>query len=133
MSMDLLSNMLSALKNASMAGITSVEMPYSKESEAVAKVLKEKGFLEDVKVFKEKGKSFKRINFTLAVDENGKAVLTDVKRVSKPGRRVYRGYSELRSVAGGFGVQVVSTSRGVMTENEARQKKLGGEVLCEVR
>ena len=131
MSMDLLSNMLSAIKNAAMAGRVSVEVLYSKECEEVAKNLRKAGFLENVKVFKESGKSFKKLHLDIA-NENGFAKITDVKRLSKPGRRVYKSYKDIEKVAGGYGVLVVSTSRGIMEGSEARKKKLGGEYLCEI-
>lgn len=127
-----MSNMLSSIKNAAMSGKPSIEVPYTKESEEVAKNLRKAGFLENVKVFKEENSSFKKLHIDL-VFENGVSKITDVKRISKPGRRTYSGYKDLRRAAGGFGVTVVSTSRGVMDSSEARKKKLGGEVICEVQ
>lgn len=132
MSKDILSDMLSSIKNAAMSGKPSIEVPYTKESEEVAKNLRKAGFLENVKVFKEENSSFKKLHIDL-VFENGVSKITDVKRISKPGRRTYSGYKDLRRAAGGFGVTVVSTSRGVMDSSEARKKKLGGEVICEVQ
>ena len=126
--MDTISNMLSAIKNACMAGKKSLEVPYSKESEAVAKILQESGYLESVKSFKEKGKAFKKLNLTLQYDDDLPRI-SDVKRISKPGRRVYSGAGLLRRP---HGVLVVSTSRGIMNGMDARKKKLGGEVICEV-
>ncbi len=131
MSMDRLSNMLSALKNASMAGKPVVEIMYSKECEEVAKVLRGKGFLESVKVFKPEKTSVKRIHIELA-KADGIFTLTETRRVSKPGRRIYRGADEIGTFKRGFGVMVVSTSKGIMSSGEARKKKIGGEILCEV-
>jgi small subunit ribosomal protein S8 len=131
MSMDRLSNMLSALKNASMAEKPHVEIMYSKECEEVAKVLKEKGFLESVKIFKPEKTSVKRLHIDL-MKENGVFSLTEAKRVSKSGRRIYKGANELGRYKRGFGVMVVTTSKGIMDSVEARKKKLGGEVICEV-
>lgn len=131
MSMDRLSNMLSALKNASMAGKPVVEIMYSKECEEVAKVLREKGFLESVRVFKPEKTSVKRIHIELA-KADGIFALTETRRVSKPGRRIYRGADEIGTFKRGFGVMVVSTSKGIMSSGEARKKKIGGEILCEV-
>jgi small subunit ribosomal protein S8 len=113
-----------------MSGRDFVEVPYSKECESIAKVLEEKGFLEDLKVFKKEKSSAKMLHLGL-VKEDGKAKITEVKRISKPGRRIYKGAKELRGVLQGLGVLVVSTSRGIMSGTEARKKKLGGEVLCE--
>jgi len=123
--------MLSALKNASMAGNDYIETFYSKECEAVSKVLKEAGFLDEVKVFKHKEKKYKGLRLELT-KVNGEFALIDLKRVSKPGRRVYTGSDDINRVSGGHGVLVVSTSRGLMSGEEARKKKLGGEVICKV-
>ena len=131
MSMDRLSNMLSSLKNASMAGKKVVETRYSKECEEVAKVLKEKGFLESVKVFKPEKTTVKRLHIELAKEGNI-FTLTEARRVSKPGRRIYKGADEIGTFKRGFGVMVVSTSKGIMSSAEARKKKIGGEIICEV-
>lgn len=129
---DTIAIMLSSIKNASMAKRTSVEMFHSKECEAIAKVLKDRGFLSEVKTFKPSGEQFKKLHLELAL-EGKTPVVTDVKMLSKPGKRVYAGYADLRRVSAGFGVLVVSTSRGVMSGEEARKKKLGGELICEVK
>ena len=131
MSIDRLSIMLNSIKNASMSGKKAIEVTYTKESEEVAKSLKKAGFIENIKVFKEEGKSYRMIHIDLAF-ENTFPKVRDVKRVSKPGRRIYKGYKDLGRTLGGYGVTVVSTSRGVMSSDEARKKKLGGEVICEV-
>jgi small subunit ribosomal protein S8 len=131
MSFDRMSEMTNAIKNAAMTKKREIDVFYSKECEAVAKVLERRGFLEHVKVFKEK-EGFKRLGILLAFDHD-LPLVTDVKRVSKPGRRVYRSYDELHRVAAGTGVIVISTSRGIMNGEEAKKKKLGGEVICEVR
>lgn len=131
MSTDRISNMLSILKNASMISKDFVEIGYSKECESVAKVLKEGNFVSEVKTFKPKDTKMKMLRIDLINEESGPKI-HDIKRVSKPGKRIYRGSNQLRHVQGGFGLLVVSTSRGVMSGNEARKKKLGGEVLCEV-
>jgi small subunit ribosomal protein S8 len=130
--MDLLSNMLSSIKNACMAKKPFVEVIHSNECEAVAKVLKDKKFLSNVKVFKEKDSVFKRMHLDITY-ENGLPLITDVTRVSKPGGRVYKSSVDLKLVHGGRGVSVVSTSRGVMPAEEAKKKKLGGEVICKVQ
>lgn len=131
MSIDRVSNMLSMLKNASMAGNSCIETFHTKEVEGIAKVLAEKGFLSEVKTFKPKGKSFKMLHLDICYDDEI-CKISDVKRVSKPGHRRYVGADKLKKVAGGYGVQIVSTSRGIMDGEKAKNKKLGGEVLCEV-
>jgi len=93
--------------------------------------LGEKGFLESVKVFKPEKTSVKRLHIELAVEENV-FTLTEARRVSRPGRRIYRGADEIGTYKRGFGVMVVSTSKGIMSSAEARKKKIGGEIICEV-
>lgn len=115
-----------------MANNAFVETIHTKELEEVAKTLKKAGFLEEVKVFKQEGNSFKGLHLDL-VKENGKVKLLDLKRFSKPGRRVYKSYKDIGKSMGGFGIFVVSTSRGIMDGSEARKKKLGGELICEVK
>jgi small subunit ribosomal protein S8 len=132
MTIDQLSNMLSSIKNAAMVGRPFIEVVYTKENEEVAKRLKEEGFLKDLKVFKESGKSYKMMRLDISYD-NGIAKISDVRRISKPGRRVYKGFKEMPVVAGGYGVLVVSTSRGILTGKEAKKRKLGGELICEVK
>ena len=123
--------MLSSLKNASMAKKPYVETFYSKECEGVANVLKEAGFLKQVKTFKHKGKSYKGLRLDLAV-EGEEFALSEVNRMSKPGRRLYIGSGDIKPVIGGHGVVVISTSRGIMSGEEAKKKKLGGELICRV-
>lgn len=132
MSVDRLSNMLSALKNAVLAGNEYIETYHSKECENVAKVLKDEGFLSEVKTFKFKDKKYKGLRLELAKSEEGGFKISEIKRVSKPGRRMYAGNDDLKPLKAGHGVTVVSTSRGVMSGAEARKKKLGGEVICRV-
>ena len=131
MSVDRISNMISTMKNVSMSGREVLEVPYSLECESIAKVLKEKGFVDEVKVFKKEGSSAKMLKIKLSKD--GSTIkLSEARRISKPGRRVYKGYQEFKPVLQGLGVLVVSTSRGLMDAQEAKKKKLGGEVICEV-
>ena len=131
MSIDRVSNMLSSIKNASMAGNRSLEVPHSKECESILKVLEESEYVENVKIFKPKNSSRRMINIELA-KEGEDIKISEVKRLSRPGKRVYRKASELKLVQSGYGVLVVSTSRGVMSGEEAKKKKLGGELICKV-
>lgn len=130
--MDTIANLLSSIKNSSMVKKSSLEVPYSKINEKILKILKEKGFLEGVKVFKHKDSVFKGLHVDLKYTEAKKPFISEAKRVSKPGRRVYMGSRELEIVRNGYGVGIVSTSRGLMSVDEAKKKKLGGEVICEV-
>lgn len=130
--MDTIANLLSTIKNASMVRKASVELPFSKMNEGILNILKEKGFVENVKVFKHKDSVIKGLHVDLKYTESNKPFISEAKRVSKPGRRIYLGSTELEFVRNGFGIGIVSTSRGLMTTVEAKKKKLGGEVICEV-
>jgi len=129
--MDPLANMFSLIKNAGMAGRTSVELPHSNEKEQVAKILKEKGYLDEVKVFKDANLVGKRLHLDLSF-EDGSSKISNIIRVSKPSRRVYGGKKDMKKVLGGYGISIVSTSRGIMDSLEAKRKNLGGEVICKV-
>lgn len=131
MSADTVANMLSGIKNASLVSKEFIEIPYSKMNESVAKVLKKSDFISEVKVFKEKGVTHKSLRIDLAYEE-GESKIRDIKRVSKSGRRIYLGFEKIKRVKPEFGVIVVSTSKGAMSGEEARKKKLGGEIICEV-
>jgi small subunit ribosomal protein S8 len=130
--MDTIANLLTKIKNASMVSKQSTEVPYSKLTEAILKIFKETGFVSDIKVFKLKDSVKKGISVTLAYFDNGKPKISEAKRISKPGRRIYRASTELRDERGVFGLTLVSTSRGLMSLAEAKKKKLGGELICEI-
>lgn len=130
--MDRIANLLSTIKNAYLINKPSVEAPYSRQLEEIALVLKKHGFVEDVKVFKFPNKTYKGLHIDLSYDDKELPVLMDLKRLSKPGRRIYKKAEELLPVRGGYGLLVVSTSRGVMSGQEARKKRLGGELICKV-
>lgn len=126
---DPLSDMLTRIRNAQMAGKTSVDMPGSKLKAAVAKVLEEEGYIDGFESRVEDGKS--RLALRLKYYQ-GKPVIAEIDRVSRPGLRSYAGKDGLPSVRGGLGIAIVSTSRGVMTDRAARAAGVGGEVLCTV-
>jgi len=128
---DPLGDMLVRIKNALAVKKNKVEIPYSKLKIAVLKILKDHNLIEDIKVSGEGIK--KKIIVYLKYDENGAPLIEDLIRVSKPGRRVYMGYRDFKKLRSGFGFRIVSTSRGIMTDVEARKRKLGGEIICEVR
>jgi len=130
--MDTIANLLSTIKNASMVRKSSIELPFSKMNEGILTILKEKGFIDNVKVFKHKDSVIKGLHVDLKYSEDNKPLISEAKRVSKPGRRIYLGSTELEFVRNGFGIGIVSTSRGLMTTEDAKKKKLGGEVICEV-
>ena len=125
---DPLADMLTRIRNAQMAEHASVEVPSSKVKAAVAKVLKEEGFIVDFRVEGE-------IQQSLIIDlkyYEGKPVIENLKRVSRPGLRTYSGKEELPKVNGGLGIAIVSTNKGVMTDRAARAAGVGGEILCTV-
>jgi len=126
---DPLSDMLTRIRNAQLAGKTGVERPGSKLKAAVAQVLKDEGYIADFALSDESGKP--RLSIGLKYFQ-GKPVIAEIDRVSRPGLRQYRAKDELPSVRAGLGVAIVSTSKGVMTDRAARAAGVGGEVLCTV-
>jgi len=123
---DPIADFLTRIRNAQMAGAAEVSVPYSKLKEQMAQVMKKNKFLASVKVEPVEGKNFKQL--TLGLPEK---TLT-LKRVSKPGQRIYLGSQEIRRVLNGLGIAIVSTSKGVITGYEARTLGVGGELLCEI-
>ena len=126
---DPIADMLTRIRNGQKARMVSVSMPASNAKEAVAKVLKEEGYITDYSTDGDGAK--KTLNVELKYFE-GVPVIEKIQRASRPGLRVYRGKEGLPQVLGGLGVAIVSTSAGVMTDRDARDKRVGGEVLCEV-
>jgi small subunit ribosomal protein S8 len=124
---DSIADLLTRIRNANTARKQTVVMPYSKLKEQVAEILKTNGFLEGVKVTKDGG--FQTLELNLPSNPE---TITSLIRVSKPGRRVYTSAKDIPLVLGGRGLVIVSTSGGVMTGREARQKGLGGELICKV-
>ncbi|MCV6610585.1 MAG: 30S ribosomal protein S8 [Amphritea sp.] len=125
---DTLADMLTRIRNGHMAEKTAVTMPASKLKASVAAVLKEEGYIADFAVEGE-GKAVMTVELKYF---EGKPVIESIQRVSRPSLRVYKGASELPKVAGGLGVAIVSTSKGVMTDRAARAAGIGGEVICTV-
>jgi len=127
---DPIADMLTRIRNAVRVNHERVDMPFSKMKEAVADVLKREGFIADYKTA-ESGR-FRMISVWPKYSHLGEPVIQEIHRVSKPGRRVYRGMDDLQSVLGGIGIAIISTSHGVMSDRECRREKVGGEVLCTV-
>lgn len=126
---DPLSDMLTRIRNAQMAGKTRVEMPGSKLKVAVVQVLKDEGYVESFSATTDAGKPRLSIDLKYHL---GKPVIVEINRVSRPGLRQYSGTEDLPTVRAGLGVAIVSTSRGVMSDRAARAAGVGGEVLCTV-
>jgi small subunit ribosomal protein S8 len=127
--MDPISDMLTAIKNAQAVKKETVEVPFSNLKFEIAKILEKNGFVE--KVGKKGVKKKKVIEIKLKY-ENGLPAISGLKRISKPGQRIYLPVKKIRKVKGGYGIAIISTSKGVMTDKEARKLKVGGEILCEV-
>lgn len=127
---DPLADMFTRIRNAAQARHANVRIPASNVKRNVARVLQEEGFISGFSEEREGPKSY--LTLKLTYDQNRRAVLAGIRRVSKPGLRVYVGRGEIPRVYGGLGVAVMSTSQGVMSGHEAWRRKLGGEVLCYV-
>jgi len=127
---DRIADMLTRIRNAQQARLEKVEMPASNTLMAIADILKKEGYIQSAKVFNHKGHKYLRL--TLRYDDDGRPVIREIQRVSKPGRRVYAGADELPRVKNGYGTAIVSTSKGVMTDKSARAARVGGEILCTV-
>ncbi|MEM7612348.1 MAG: 30S ribosomal protein S8 [Pseudomonadota bacterium] len=126
---DPIADMLTRIRNAQKARKVAVTMPSSNAKVAIANVLRDEGYVGDVSVDKDGAKA--QLTVELRYHE-GTPVIEKIKRVSKPGLRIYRPTSELPKVLGGLGVAIVSTSAGVMSDRQAREKGIGGEVICMV-
>ncbi len=132
---DPIADMLTRIRNANMAGHTSVSMPSSKMKIAIANILKDEGYIEDYFVTQEEGKPQASLQVKLKYigeRRTRRSVLTGVERVSKPGRRIYAGKREIPWVLSGMGISIVSTPKGVMSDRRARRLGVGGEIICKV-
>lgn len=127
--MDSISNVVTLLKNAARAKRQSVTLPHSKFAEAAFKALHRAGYIESVNARGEKPKRF--LEATLKY-ENGAPVFNEVRRISKPSRRLYRAVNEIRRVRYGYGKMFLTTSKGILTGDEARKAKVGGEPLFQI-
>ncbi len=126
---DPIADMLTRIRNGQQAGKASVRLPASRKKMAIAQVLKDEGYIADVTRFEEDGKPVMEITLKY---HQGQPVIEMIQRVSRPGLRVYKGKEELPRVRGGLGIAIVSTSKGVMTDRQARKLGHGGEVIAYV-
>jgi small subunit ribosomal protein S8 len=130
---DPIADMLTRIRNGLHRQHPSVSMPHSKVKEAIAQVLKEEGYIEDFSVLPQQPRDVLQINLKyIGGRRDRRAVITGIERVSKPGRRIYVGKNEIPWVLSGMGVAILTTSRGIMTGQQARRLGEGGEVLCRV-
>ncbi len=125
---DPIADFLTRIRNAGMARHDNVEMPHSRMKAQIARILKEQGYIND---YSERGAGAeKRLVVELKYDPDGRRAITGLRRMSRPGRRVYRKQARIPRVLDGLGVAILSTSRGILTDHEARRVGVGGEVLC---
>lgn len=123
---DPITDMLNRIRNAQAVSHKTVSIPFSKLKYEIAQILEKQGF---VKKIEKKGRNLKRaIEITLKYP----VTISGLKRVSRPGQRIYAGFKEIRSSKGGYGILIISTPKGLMTNKQAKKNKLGGEVLCEI-
>jgi len=136
---DPIADMLTRIRNASAVFKKEVFIPFSKQKEEIAKILSKEGYLKKFKVSRinagsSSGRQNKKLK-NLVVElkyEKGKAVISGIERVSRPGLKVYLSYKRIPQVLSGFGITVISTSKGLMTGKQAKKKRLGGELICKV-
>ncbi|PAF42707.1 30S ribosomal protein S8 [Helicobacter sp. 11S03491-1] len=127
---DIIADSLTRLRNASMRRLEVTTLYYAKIVVSILEVFKSKGFVKDYNVNNKEGKQ--SISVQLAYDERGFPLINEVKRISKPGRRVYKGRNELKKFKNGYGTIVVSTSKGVVANEDAYKENVGGEALCSI-
>lgn len=127
---DLISDGLTRIRNASMRKLETTKLLHSKVVEATLSILAAKGYIESYNVVEENNKKF--INVVLKYDERGNSVINEIKRISKPGRRVYQGKDDIKRFKNGYGTIIVSTSKGVLSNEDAHKAGVGGEILCTV-
>jgi len=127
---DPIADMLTRIRNAIMASFEAVDIPNSKLKVNLAKILKSEGFIKNYKIVADRRQGILRV--FLKYDESGESVIDGLKRVSKPSRRVYTRSDRIPKVLNGYGVNILSTSKGLMTDKQARKVGVGGEILCSV-
>ncbi|HZF47255.1 MAG: 30S ribosomal protein S8 [Polyangiaceae bacterium] len=127
---DPIADMLTRIRNAALARHDRTEVPASRLKEAVAQILKSEGFIADVRP--SEGDGPKKLTIVLKYGRDRQSAIDGVRRVSRPGRRVYVRHDRIPRVYSGLGISILSTSHGLMSDREARRQKLGGELLCEV-
>ncbi len=128
---DIIADSLTRIRNAAMRRLETTELLHSKMIEAIVSILVEKGYLESYSV-EDLGNNKKSIKVVLKYDEKGKSAINEIKRISKPGRRIYKGKDEIKRFKNGYGTLIVSTSAGVLPNDKAYELGIGGEVICSV-
>lgn len=128
--MDQIADMLTIIRNALPVKQSSVKAPYSKVNFGIAEILKKEGRIKDIELKKRGEKTW--IIIELAYNSDGDPAIREIKKISKPGKRVYVGYKKIPVVSYGYGLAILSTPQGIITGREARKQKTGGEILCKV-
>ena len=129
---DPIADMLTRIRNANVVMHDEVRMPSSKQKEALAAVLKREGYIDDFEVTEQDSRPGRVLTLQMRYSSDRQRVISGIRRISKPGLRVYTGADGVPRVQGGLGVAVLSTSQGLLTDREARKRRVGGEVLCYV-
>ena len=132
MNTDPIADMLTRIRNANMVSLPQVEMPSSKLKVELAKLLKSEGYVEEYAVEEKEGSNFKTLKITLKYDEKSRPVISNLKRVSRPGLRNYCKAKDIPQVLEGMGIAIISTSKGLLTDRKAKKENVGGEILCYV-
>lgn len=127
---DPIADFLTRIRNALLAKHDRLDVPASKLKKNISTLLKQEGFIEDYEVIEEKPQNTLRVY--LRYSDEGVPAIRRLARISKPGRRVYRGADQIKPVLNGLGVYIVSTSKGLLTDHQAREARVGGEILCEL-
>lgn len=129
---DPIADMLTRIRNGNVAFHDEVAMPSSKVKEALAKILEREGYIEGFDVEDQTDRPGKKLKITMKYTSDRERTISGLRRISKPGLRVYTKSSEVPRVLGGMGIAILSTNQGLMTDREARQRRVGGEILCHV-
>ena len=129
---DPIADMLTRLRNANTAFHDEVAMPSSKLKEALARILEQEGYITGFDVKDDSARPGRQLTITLKYSPDRKRTISGVKRISKPGLRVYSKAADVPRVLGGMGISILSTNQGLMTDREARKRRVGGEILCQV-
>jgi small subunit ribosomal protein S8 len=128
---DIIADSLTRIRNAAQRRLDSTTLLHSKTIEAIVTIFVEKGYLDSYNV-NDEGNNKKSISVVLKYDDNEKSVINEIKKISKPGRRVYQGKDQIKTFKNGYGTLVVSTSQGVLANDEAFKRGIGGEVICSI-
>jgi len=126
---DIIADALTRIRNASMRKLDSTTLVYAKVVEAIMQIFQDKGYIESFHIVENGSKKSIQVNLKY---ENDKSVINEIKRVSKPGRRVYKPSSEIKQFKNGYGTIIITTSKGVLSNDEAHRQGVGGEVLCSI-